>query len=147
MESPEIYKAILKGRICPYCQKKTKIKRSHYDPKELVRICIPCDAYVGCHKGTPNALGRLANQGLRMRRMVAHEVFDSLWKRKARKGFTLTQARNLAYEWLSKELELPREETHIAMLGPNQCKKVIELCLPYYRDKKKKQKIKKKYNL
>lgn len=149
MESPEQYKAIMKGRICPYCQKKTKVRRSEYDSNELVRICIPCDAYVSCHKGTPNALGRLANKGLRIRRIDAHEVFDSLWKRKAKKGFTLTEARKLAYEWLSKELELPRAETHIAMFGPTQCTKVIKLCMPYYRDKKnkKKKKIKKKYNL
>ena len=31
----------------------------------MIYICKPCDAYVGVHKGTDKALGRLANKELR----------------------------------------------------------------------------------
>ena len=60
---------ILAGKICPYCGKETEL----IDSAEVYQgvsygwmyICRPCDAYVGCYKGTTKALGRLANAELR----------------------------------------------------------------------------------
>ncbi len=35
---------------------------------------------VGCHPGTKNSLGRLANAELRKWKSIAHRVFDPLWR-------------------------------------------------------------------
>ncbi len=47
---------------------------------EFVYQCQNCNARVGCHKGTMRALGNVANEVLRLKRMEAHRVFDGLWK-------------------------------------------------------------------
>lgn len=41
-----------------------------------------CDSYVGCHPGTENALGTLANAELRAARVKAHGWIDRLWRGK-----------------------------------------------------------------
>ena len=42
------------------------------------------------------------------------------------------KARNMAYEWLSKQMNIPLEFTHIAMFNVEQCKIAIKKCKPYY---------------
>lgn len=77
-------------------------------------------------------LGHLANKELRDARMAAHRLFDPLWLRKMRKdNIQKGHARRLAYEWLSKEMGLPRKKCHIAMFSVEQCKQVVAICLPY----------------
>lgn len=76
-------------------------------------MCVPCDAYVGCHAdGKP--LGRLANHSLRTAKMRAHVVFDSLWQ-------SGRMTRHAAYKWLSHAMDLPKEQTHIGMFDIGQC--------------------------
>ena len=88
---------------------------------ETIYLCQNCNARVGCHKGTTRALGNVANEVLRLKRMEAHRVFDSLWKsgRMTRTG---------AYRWLAGELRLAEGRAHIGGFEMNQCQKVIELC-------------------
>ena len=43
---------------------------------EFVYQCQNCNARVGCHKGTTRALGNVANEVLRLKRMEAHRVFE-----------------------------------------------------------------------
>lgn len=90
----EISREILAGKMCPYCGAETEF----VDSKEvygtgmsygMVYLCRPCAAYVGVHRGTNKALGRLANVELRRLKMEAHKVFDPLWERKMRQGFSL----------------------------------------------------------
>lgn len=57
---------------CPYCGKDSVLVNGHviypHRPDLLEKKfywCKPCDAYVGCHPGTANPLGRLANAELR----------------------------------------------------------------------------------
>lgn len=88
---------------------------------EFVYQCQNCNARVGCHKGTTRALGNVANEVLRLKRMEAHRVFDALWKsgRMTRTG---------AYRWLAGELRLAEGRAHIGGFEMNQCQRVIELC-------------------
>ena len=71
---------IFTGKICPYCGKETELIDSaevyHGVSYGWMYICRPCDAYVGCYKGTKKALGRLANAELRKYKHEAHGVFD-----------------------------------------------------------------------
>lgn len=87
--------------------------------------CKPCEAYVGCHKGTAEPLGRLANAELRRLKSEAHKAFDPLW---LEKGGSKKQARTEAYQRLAVQMGLSEDECHIGMFSEEQCRKVIELC-------------------
>jgi hypothetical protein len=84
--------------------------------------CKPCDAYVGCHPNTKNALGRLANAELRKFKSLAHKAFDPIWK-------TKTMKRSDAYKALATEINIKPSECHIGMFDVQQCKQVIAICL------------------
>ena len=76
-------KLMLKGKICPYCHVKTEIIKSNavYSGKDYGYLysCPKCGAYVGCHKDTFQALGRVANEYLRRCKNLAHYYFDQIW--------------------------------------------------------------------
>lgn len=84
-------------------------------------LCAPCDAYVGCHPGTINPLGRLANAELRRAKKAAHAAFDPKWREGGMK-------RQQAYKWLSEQLGITREECHIGMMDVDLCRRVVEVC-------------------
>lgn len=88
---------------------------------EYIYQCQNCNARVGCHKGSTRALGNVANEVLRLKRMETHRVFDALWKsgRMTRTG---------AYRWLAGELHLRPDRVHIGGFEMDQCQKVIDLC-------------------
>lgn len=90
----------------------------------MIYLCKSCDAYVGVHHGQEKALGRLANRELRQAKKDAHYFFDMIWKGK-------TMNRTMAYKWLSNQLNLPSEYTHIGMFDLDYCSKVIELSKAY----------------
>lgn len=113
---------------CPYCQGWCKLHTTGYGP---VWACTPCDARVGCHKGTTQPLGTPANAELRTLRMNAHAAFDPLWKRKAQRGTARKEARFAGYMWLARELKMEPNLCHIGMMGPEDCKRVIALCEPW----------------
>ena len=116
-------KQILRGKICPYCHIPTKyissveIYRVDYG---MIYFCPKCRAYVGVHKGTNRAKGRLANEELRKSKIEAHYYFDQIYKLGIMK-------RKDAYKWLSKQLGIPKEYTHIGMFSPATCNKVVEI--------------------
>ena len=76
-------------------------------------------------KNTQNSLGRLANKELRTLKMQAHKAFDPIWK----DGY---MTRKQAYKWLSDQLEIPEEYTHIGMFGVETCKIVARICKSKY---------------
>lgn len=93
-----------------------------------VYACLPCDARVGCHHGTVTPLGRLANAELRAAKMRAHDAFDPLWRRKAKRyGMNRHEARSRGYEWLAACLGIPVEKCHIGMFDVATCDRVVEL--------------------
>ena len=120
--------------LCTHCLKPSLLvtgKKVYAHREDLHHLkfweCAPCGAFVGCHR--PNVgygdgtrpLGSPANAELRIARSKAHQVFDGMWKRQHK-------ARKAAYAWLSRELGLKPEETHIAMFDLKTCHKVISLC-------------------
>lgn len=115
---------IMQGKKCPYCGEPSIYTDSaviYGKSYGMIYLCKPCDAYVGVHKPQPTvALGRLANAELRAAKKLAHYYFDKLWK----DGFMKRQS---AYKWLSNELGIDPEHTHIGMFDVEQCNKTAEL--------------------
>lgn len=107
------------GRPAKYVDSKTVYGRSY----GMLYLCECCNAYVGVHKGTNVPLGRLANAELRHWKRTAHAFFDPFWK-----VGQFKHQRNAAYRWLSEQMGLPQEKTHIGMFDVDQCKQVIDIC-------------------
>lgn len=82
--------------------------------------CAPCDAWVGCHRGTTRPLGRLANADLRAAKQAAHAAFDPLWR-------GTKWRRSAAYRWLAQQMGLPAKQCHIGMFDANQCARVVAI--------------------
>lgn len=125
------------GKACPYCNQPTQYidsKRVYAKSYGMIYLCEPCGAWVGVHKGTDKALGRLANKELRQWKQAAHKYFDPLWQRKMELGYTKSKARHIAYKWLAGEMGLSIKVAHIGMFDVDQCKQVIEICKPYYHE-------------
>lgn len=74
-------------------------------------------------------MGGLANAELRKAKMEAHAAFDPLWKRKIEKeGCSKGKSRRAGYRWLSEQLGIPYEKTHIGYMNLDECRKVVEVC-------------------
>lgn len=115
---------ILSGQKCPYCQSKTQYVDSvvvYGRSYGMIYLCDQCKAWVGVHKGTNKALGRIANSELREWKKEAHSAFDPIW----RSG---NMSRPDAYKWLSETIGTDREYTHIGMFDVEECTKTIEAC-------------------
>lgn len=116
-----------KPTICRYCgspvvfTSNAEIYGKEYGNGKCY-LCRNCRAFVGVHTGTETPLGTLANEELRRYRKAAHFWFDKIWKKPTR-----ITTRYKAYEWLSNELGLPREKTHIGMFEKDQCEQAIKI--------------------
>lgn len=110
-----------------YCPSSEHVYRGvDYGP---IYQCAGCDAWVGVHRGTLRALGRLANKELRQAKQRAHAAFDPLWQRvMERDGLPKYRARGRGYKWLAEQMGLTREQMHIGELDVDQCAKVVEIC-------------------
>jgi len=113
---------------CPYCNRPAHLvdgvtiyphRPDLYEKKFY--LCPPCDAYVGCHPGTTEPLGRLANAELRAAKMAAHSAFDPLWRLGQWK-------RRDAYKWLAGKLGIAWKDCHIGFMDVEMCKRVVEIC-------------------
>jgi hypothetical protein len=130
MKITDLHLKIIRAEICPYCKGDTKLADSTVVYKKSygpIYLCQPCNAWVGCHKGTTKPLGRLADAELRYYKKEAHAAFDKLWR------LTLMD-RKQAYKWLSDELGIPPQYTHIGMFKIDTCKKVIDLSKRKYNE-------------
>lgn len=124
-----------KIKKCRYCHEPAKLTwlgdigypyQRDYGP---MYVCIPCAAHVGCHPGTTKPLGGVANAELREWKIKAHAAFDPLWQAKIRRdGCSKSQARRAGYRWLSEQLGIPFEKTHIGYMNLDECKRVVEVC-------------------
>jgi hypothetical protein len=122
-------------KTCRYCLLPAVLLRFGDDGYPYQRdygptwTCTPCAAWVGCHPGTENALGGLANAELRAAKQAAHAVFDPLWQRKITKeGCAKSYARRAGYRWLSEQLGIPYKKTHIGFFNLDECRQVVEVC-------------------
>ncbi len=111
---------------CPVCGNPAVLKDSrvvygrYYGYLWTCKNYPECNTYVGCHRGTTNPLGTLANPNLRRARMRAHRVFDAVWK-----SGKLT--RKQAYALLREKMCLTEQEAHIAKFTLAQCYTVYQL--------------------
>jgi hypothetical protein len=135
MNDLENLKLINEGKICPYCTKPTEyvdIKEVKRKSSGMIYLCRSCNAYVGVHKGTDQALGRLANAELRKAKMEAHYWFDQIARTKVInevwpvfiKG---ASNRSKSYLWLSKHLGISVDKCHIGMFDVEMCERVKEI--------------------
>lgn len=120
--------------ICPYCGETTKLVKGDeiYCGREALKDipfyeCLPCDAHVGCHKGTTNPMGSPANYELRKARNAAHKAFDSIWKNPK----ITKMCRADAYSWLSRQTRIPYKECHIGMMDVKQCNLTVTIVTQY----------------
>jgi hypothetical protein len=96
---------------CPYCQNEAKLVNGKdlYGKDELEKAyfyrCRPCKATVGCHPGTKNPMGRLANAELGKLRKEAHAMIDPKWKQDGAKK------RTRVYAWLAVQRKANRART------------------------------------
>ena len=82
-----------------------------------------CDGRVGCHGGTTEPYGTLADAEVRKLRRRCHEEFDRLWLTGGRYG--RKRRRTAAYRWLADMFG--RSEVHIGNLQKESCEKVLSL--------------------
>lgn len=126
MELTPLQKDIYNGKICPYCNSKTKVvSELEVYGKEykgnILFACVNypvCDSYVGTHSDD-RPLGRLANHDLRKAKRNAHYWFDKIWKEEYK-------SRSELYTELSDFLNIDEDYTHIGMFSIKTCKKVSE---------------------
>lgn len=119
----------MNGLRCPYCGMDAELVGGDviypHRPDlhgKMFWSCHPCQAYVGCHDGTINPLGRLANAELRAAKISAHMAFDPLWRG------SNSRSRRSAYRWLASRLGIKEGECHIGMFDVAMCKRVVEVC-------------------
>ncbi len=127
---------IITGKACPYCGGQSVFVDSsevYNRSYGMIYLCRPCMAYCGVHKETENSLGRLADYDLREAKKKAHAHFDPLWNKAIRLGRSKGSAKSAAYKWLSKELGIAPEFTHMGMMDIETCNKVIKICKPYLK--------------
>ena len=135
---PKVWKPI--EVECPYCHEWARFvptsAQLYQSAKDYGPVYL-CDngheaAWVGCHKGTANPKGRLADKALRMAKMEAHRVFDPMWKRKMqRDGIDQSTAKSAAYGWLGEQMGLSPDQCTIGMFDIAQCARVVAICAPY----------------
>lgn len=114
---------------CPYCHNPAKLvggdviypHRPDLFAKKFWQ-CLPCDAYVGTHKGSKDhqPLGRLANAELRAAKQRAHAAFDPIWKSGA-------MSRSEAYGALARLLGIEKKRCHIGWFDVERCSKVVDV--------------------
>lgn len=121
--------------ICPYCGKPAACvtgadvypHRSDLAQKPFW-MCAPCGAWIGCHPGTTQPLGRLADAELRAAKRAAHEVFDPLWRTNGSRNRN-RKSRERAYAALSRALGIPKGGAcHIGEMDLEQCWRTVALC-------------------
>lgn len=104
---------------CPYCGSKAQYsKTSHfvyrrdYGPVYFC-TCKPEGVYVGCHKGTSNPLGTLADESLRTLRKKVHAAFDPywLWEQEGKKR---REMRSTMYANLAEAMKISKSECHVS---------------------------------
>jgi hypothetical protein len=110
---------------CNYCGKVAKLVRGNelYPHRLDLRAsffwaCTPCGAWVGCHPGTAEPLGRLANAELRKWKQQVHGLFDPIWKQG-------TMTRSQAYQWLATGLGITGAECHVGMFDVMRCQHAV----------------------
>lgn len=111
-------------QICHFCGGKveftsnSKIYGKEYGNGKCY-LCINCRAYVGVHTGSTVALGILANDEMRKKKIKCHYLFDKMW------GGTLR--RNQLYSKLADEMKIERSHCHFGHFDTEELDKAYEI--------------------
>lgn len=105
---------------CPTCEQKGELV-SGRAPEKMFYRCLACNTSVGCHPGTMQALGTMADPELRRWRITTHDSFDPLW----RPGPRRAMSRHKAYRWLRGAIGISKELCHISMFDETLCRSAI----------------------
>lgn len=84
-------------------------------------LCTNCRAYVGVHTGTKTALGILANQEMRDKKIKCHDLFDSMWRG--------TNKRNQLYKKLADEMQIERSHCHFGHFDIEELDKAYDILI------------------
>ena len=82
-------------------------------------ICDSCGAYVGCHPGTIEPLGILADEEMRNLRIRCHKAFDKRWDS--------NKERREQYGMLADSLGISSRECHFGMMDKAMLRKALAL--------------------
>jgi hypothetical protein len=125
---------VVRSLICPYCKSPANFQydsKSVYHGKDYgpIYICQPCDAYIGCKRGTYIPLGRLANAELRAWRKKFRDIFDPKWNppRKYLLDEYGDSAKNKAYSRLARIMRMPVQQCHLGNFSVETIKKAVGL--------------------
>lgn len=115
--------------VCEKCKIPARLLKSSkpiygkdYGPVWVCGNFPECDARCGCHPGTDNPLGTLADKETRKLREKVHAAFDPMWKRHAKKK----QARRAAYNLLADAMRIDVHECHVGMFNALRCKAALD---------------------
>ena len=97
-------------------------------------VCDPCEAYVGCHPNSEDAMGYPAGKETRNARSYVHRIFDPMWKTAtdhypadANKKRVRRLARTRCYEFLAHEMGMTKDECHVGMFDVDQCRQAYAI--------------------
>jgi hypothetical protein len=118
---------MIKKPKCPVCNKESALvngydiypHRPDLGELNFYRCEDHKDFYVGCHKGTINPLGVLADKEHRKLKMMCHKVFDPIWKSGKRN-------RKELYNKLSSQMEKKIDDTHFGMFSKDELEKAYQ---------------------
>lgn len=111
---------------CNYCNKEAEwvenkaIYGKNYGKSYMIWRCKDCDAYVGCHNNTKDALGSLANKDLRELRKKS----KNLWIEKNNIVWNDSISKKNGYRELRNKLGY---DFHFGESTKEQCLELIEL--------------------
>jgi len=114
---------------CPYCGRHAILREASfvYQDRAIEKylyVCSgypECDSYVGVHAGTLNPKGTLADGDLRHKRILAHHMFDKIWK-------SQIMSKKDAYCWIQDIFSLSRTQAHIGEFSDYRCDCLIKEC-------------------
>lgn len=113
---------------CGECGAPMTLRGSKYGPFYGCSRYPACEGTHGAHPdGSP--LGVPADELTEKWRGRVHELFDPLWKEH---GYE----REEAYRLLAERMEIPREETHVAMFDIERCKQAIAALTQFYMNER-----------
>lgn len=96
--------------------------------------CKKCKSYVGCHHERNKPYGILSDELTRFYKGQVHALFDPIWQYYIfTKKFKKYEARNKAYEWLGKQMNLNKEYCHIGFFTVEMSKEAIFILEEVYR--------------
>lgn len=142
----KIHQLLNVEQTCPYCGSKViymtgnkfmEITEKYSDevnnfPAYMENAdMLVCSSYPYCNSycipslnQEGNFVGKVANKELRKKRQLAHYSINIIWK-------TRIMSRRCCYYWLSRQMRIRLEKTHISLFSSKQCDKAIAICYDF----------------